>query len=71
MQSHLTTFIGDRLILEGHIPEQVLSDLLAAPDGAFLARLSAVFGEARAEPIRFWNALADTEEVNTIYVAKR
>jgi cytochrome c-type biogenesis protein len=35
LQSHLTTFIGDRLILEGHIPEQVVSDLLTAPANAF------------------------------------
>jgi cytochrome c-type biogenesis protein len=35
LQSHLTTFVGDRLILEGHIPEQVVSDLLTAPANAF------------------------------------
>ena len=35
LQSHLTTFVGDRLILEGHIPEQVIAALLAAPDGSF------------------------------------
>jgi len=35
LQSHLTTFVGDRLVLEGHIPEHVIVDLLAAPDDAF------------------------------------
>jgi cytochrome c-type biogenesis protein len=35
LQSHLTVFVGDRLILQGHIPAQVVSDLLAAPVGAF------------------------------------
>jgi cytochrome c biogenesis protein CcdA len=35
LQSHLSIFIGDRLILQGHIPVQVASDLLAAPAGAF------------------------------------
>src|SRR5512139_3260380 len=31
LQSHLTVFVGDRLILQGHIPVQIVSDLLAAP----------------------------------------
>ncbi len=31
LQSHLTVFVGDRFILEGHIPEGVVADLLAAP----------------------------------------
>jgi len=35
LQSHLTVFIGDRLILQGHIPVQIVSDLLAAPANAF------------------------------------
>jgi cytochrome c biogenesis protein CcdA len=35
LQSHLTTFVGDRLILEGHIPEQVVADLLSAPADRF------------------------------------
>jgi cytochrome c-type biogenesis protein len=35
LQSHLTVLVGDRLILEGHIPEGVVSDLLAAPADAF------------------------------------
>jgi len=35
LQSHLTTFVGDRLILEGHIPEGVVTNLLAAPADAF------------------------------------
>jgi cytochrome c biogenesis protein CcdA len=35
LQSHLTTFVGDRLILEGHIPAQVITALLAAPEDAF------------------------------------
>ena len=35
LQSHLTVFVGDRLILQGHIPVQVVSDLLAAPADAF------------------------------------
>ena len=35
LQSHLTVFVGDQLILEGHIPEGVVADLLAAPTDAF------------------------------------
>lgn len=35
LQSHLTVFVGDRIILEGHIPQQVVADLLAAPPDAF------------------------------------
>ncbi len=35
LQSHLTIFIGDRLILEGHVPADVVADLLAAPIDAF------------------------------------
>ena len=35
LQSHLTVFVGERLILEGHIPEQMVADLLAAPSDAF------------------------------------
>ena len=35
LQSHLTVFIGDRLILQGHIPVQVVLDLVAAPANAF------------------------------------
>jgi len=35
LQSHLTVFVGDRLILEGHIPEHVVADLLAAPPETF------------------------------------
>jgi cytochrome c-type biogenesis protein len=35
LQSHLTILIGDRLILEGYVPAGVVSDLLAAPAGAF------------------------------------
>ena len=35
LQSHLTVFIGERIILEGHIPLHVVRDLLAAPVEAF------------------------------------
>jgi len=35
LQSHLTVFIGDRIILQGHVPEHVVADLLAAPPGRF------------------------------------
>ena len=35
LQSHLTVFVGDRLILQGHVPEHVVADLLAAPADAF------------------------------------
>jgi cytochrome c biogenesis protein CcdA len=35
LQSHLTIFVGDRLILEGHIPEHVVVELLAVPDDTF------------------------------------
>ena len=35
LQSHLVVFIGERLILEGHIPEGIVADLLQAPDDAF------------------------------------
>ncbi len=34
-QSHLTVFVGDRLILQGHVPADVVADLLAAPVSAF------------------------------------
>lgn len=34
-QSHLIVFVGDRIILEGHIPRQVVAGLLAAPPDAF------------------------------------
>ena len=35
LQSHLAIFVGERLILEGHIPVHVVADLLAAPGSAF------------------------------------
>jgi len=35
LQSHLTVLIGDRLVLEGHIPQRVVAELLAAPSDAF------------------------------------
>jgi cytochrome c biogenesis protein CcdA len=35
LQSHLTVFVGDRVVLEGHLPERVVADLLAAPNHAF------------------------------------
>ncbi|MBU0702423.1 MAG: hypothetical protein KKC18_00965 [Chloroflexi bacterium] len=35
LQSHLTVLVGDRFILEGHIPEGVVADLLNAPADAF------------------------------------
>jgi cytochrome c biogenesis protein CcdA len=35
LQSHLTVFVGDRLILQGHVPEHVVANLLAAPADAF------------------------------------
>jgi cytochrome c-type biogenesis protein len=35
LQSHLTIFVGDRLILEGHVPPDVVADLLVAPADSF------------------------------------
>ncbi|HSJ53785.1 MAG TPA: cytochrome c biogenesis protein CcdA [Anaerolineae bacterium] len=35
LQAHLTILVGERLILEGHVPEAVVTGLLAAPAGAF------------------------------------
>lgn len=35
LQSHLTVFVGDRIILQGHIPEHVVADLLDAPSAQF------------------------------------
>jgi hypothetical protein len=35
LQSPLTTFVGDHLILEGHIPEHVIAGLLATSDNNF------------------------------------
>ena len=35
LQSHLTVFIGDRLILQGHVPGGVVAALLVAPADAF------------------------------------
>jgi cytochrome c biogenesis protein CcdA len=31
LQSHLTVFVGERLILEGHVPGHVVADLVSAP----------------------------------------
>jgi len=39
LQSHLTLFVGDRLILEGHVPPTVVADLLDASDDEFGAML--------------------------------
>jgi cytochrome c biogenesis protein CcdA len=35
LQSHLVIFVGEWLILEGHIPADVVADLLATPERAF------------------------------------
>jgi hypothetical protein len=35
LQSHLTVFVGDRIILEGHTPEGVVADLLTVPADTF------------------------------------
>lgn len=35
LQSHLTLFVDDRLILEGHVPAAVVADLLVAPTDTF------------------------------------
>jgi cytochrome c biogenesis protein CcdA len=35
LQSHLTIFVGDRLILQGHIPRGVVTDLLVVPATTF------------------------------------
>lgn len=35
LQSHLTVFLGDRIILQGHVPGHVVADLLAAPPERF------------------------------------
>ena len=35
LQSHLTVFVGQRIILEGHIPAQVVDDLLSADADRF------------------------------------
>jgi cytochrome c biogenesis protein CcdA len=35
LQSHLTVFVGERIVLQGHIPEHVVDHLLSAPDGSF------------------------------------
>ena len=35
LQSHLTVFVGERLVLEGHIPEHVVADLVSAPPESF------------------------------------
>ncbi|MDR7486557.1 MAG: cytochrome c biogenesis protein CcdA [Armatimonadota bacterium] len=29
LQGHMTTFIGDRIVLQGHVPEHIIRDLLA------------------------------------------
>jgi spermidine synthase len=41
------------------------------PDGAFIARLAAVFAEARAEEVTFHNPLQDKPFTQTVYLAKR
>ncbi len=35
LQAHFTTFVGERLVLEGHVPAAVIRDLLAVPQDAF------------------------------------
>ena len=35
LQSHLTIFVGERIVLEGHIPQHVVADLLAASDDEY------------------------------------
>ena len=35
LQSHLTVFVGERLVLQGHIPADVVRDLLSSSPGAF------------------------------------
>ncbi len=35
LQSHLAVFVGDRIVLQGHVPEHVVADLLAAPPESF------------------------------------
>jgi len=29
LQGHMTTFVGDRIVLQGHVPAQIIRDLLA------------------------------------------
>ncbi|MEX2482707.1 MAG: spermidine synthase [Gammaproteobacteria bacterium] len=41
-----------------------------APDGEFLARLRAVFADARAEAVRFHNPLQDSEVTQTVYLGR-
>lgn len=41
-----------------------------APDPAFTERMSAVFAEARAEPVPFHNPLQDREFTQTVYLAR-
>ena len=40
------------------------------PDAAFTARLSEAFGEARAEPVTFYNSLQSRECTQTVYLAQ-
>ncbi len=40
------------------------------PDAAFTARLSEAFGEARAEPVTFYNSLQNRECTQTVYLAR-
>ena len=42
----------------------------ALPDDAFLARLSAVFRDVRAEPVTFHNPLQDRTFTQTVYLAR-
>lgn len=35
LQAHLTILVGERLVLEGHVPEAVITGLLTAPAAAF------------------------------------
>ena len=41
------------------------------PDDEFLQSLSAVFATARAQVVKFHNAMADCEAANTVYVARK
>ena len=39
LQGHMTTFIGDRIVLQGHVPERIVRDLFAPAQAARYARI--------------------------------
>jgi len=59
--------------LRGHLKDGGVFGLWSndRPDDGFTARLSAVFAEARAEPVTFHNPIQELDATQTVYLARR